>query len=185
VPGPRLAALYRPDPFNEPASACEVTFSLGGRAIASACYREGELADGPCAAGTFSPPPHVVAGFTVEIARAALELRHGTALVSGLFTVFEPLTDGRRFVTQIRCEDSGGVATGEGELAFLPLDELPAGASMFGPVAIFLDRTADPSANCVLRIVSRAPGGPPTERLHARYCLSVGSVRAGDCEKAL
>lgn len=182
VPGPRLAALYRPDPFSERATACEVTFLLHGRAIAAACYRGGELADGACVAGTFPPPPQV-SGFSVEIARAALELRHGTALVSGLFTVFEPLAADRRYVTQIRCEDSAGTATGEGELAFLPLAELPAGTSVYGPVAIFLDRTPEASALCDLRIVSRAATGAPTEHLHARYCLTTGAVRAGDCDQ--
>jgi len=180
VAGRRLAALYRPDPFNEPVSACEVAFTLAGRTIASACWREGELADGACATGTFSPPPRATT-FPVEIARASLELRHGTALVSGLFTVFEPLAATRRFVTQIRCEDSAGASTGEGELAFLPIDELSAGTSMYGPVAIFLDRTPDPSANCELRLVSRATVGVPTEQLHARYCMTTGAVRAGDC----
>lgn len=180
VAGPRLAALYRPDPFNEPADACEVTFLLHDQPIAAACYRDGELVDGACPAGTFPPPPRATS-FSVEIARAALELRHGTALVSGLFTLAEPLAAGRRFATQIRCEDDAGVATGEGELAFLPLDRIPVGASVYGPVAIFLDRTPEPSATCELRIVSRAIEASPTEQIHARYCLTTGAVRAGPC----
>jgi hypothetical protein len=182
VVGPRLAALYRPDPFSEQAHACEVEFRLGGRAIAAACYRDGVLADGKCSAGTFAPPPRQTT-FSVELGHASLELRHGTALVSGLFTLAEALAPDRKFAAQIRCEDPTGVASGEGEFAFLPLDRLPAGASMYGPVAIFLDRTAEPSANCELRIVSRATTGAPTEQLHARYCMTTGAVRAGDCSQ--
>jgi hypothetical protein len=180
VAGPRLAALYRPDPFSEPADACEVVFSLHDRPIAAACYREGELADGACPAGTFPPPPRATT-FSVEIVRASLELRQGTALVSGLFTLVEPLDSGRRFATQIRCEDAAGVASGEGELAFLPLDRIPVGASVYGPVAIFLDRTPDANATCELRVVSRAIEVSPTEHVHARYCLTTGAVRTGPC----
>jgi hypothetical protein len=182
VVGPRLAALYRPDPFNEAAQACEVEFVLGERRIAAACYRDGALVDGACSAGTF-PPPARKTTFAVELAHASLELRHGTALVSGLFTVAEPLARNRKFAAQIRCEDQAGVSSGEGELAFLPIDRLPAGASMYGPVAMFLDRTAEPSAACELRLVSRATDGAPTEQVHARYCMTTGAIRAGDCSQ--
>jgi hypothetical protein len=182
VPGPRLAALFRPDPFSDVARACEVAFFVGDEQIATACYQDGELVDGACPAGTFPPPPRVTT-YSVEIARAALELRHGTALVSGLFTLLEPLAEGRRFATQICCEDSTGSSTGEGELAFLPLDRIPAGASVYGPVAIFLDRTPEPSATCELRVVSRPLDGAPTEQIHARYCLTTGAVRAGPCSQ--
>ncbi len=180
LPGPRLAALYKPDPFTERASACQIDFFLAEKPIAAACYRDGSLSDGTCPAGTFAPPPRQT-GFSIELARASLELRHGTALVSGLFTLAEPLAPGRKLATQIRCEDPAGTATGEGALAFLPLDQLPVGASMYGPIAIFLDRTPDPTATCDFRIVSRATTGAPTERLHARYCLTTGATRAGDC----
>lgn len=180
VPGPRLATLFRPDPFSEPVQACEVTFLLDDRPIATACYRNGQLGDGACPADTFPPPPAMTA-FSVEITRASLELRHGTALVSGLFTLREPLAAGRRFATQIRCDDTAGTASGEGELAFLPLEQIPAGASVYGPVAIFLDRTPEPTANCELHVVSRATSGSPTEQIHAKYCLTTGAVRAGEC----
>lgn len=180
--GPRLAALYRPDPFTERPQVCEVDFFLGERQIAAACYRDGTLGDGECARGTF-PAPSRAAGFafSVELTRASLELRSGTALVSGLFTKFEPLAPNRRYATQIRCEDSAGSATGEGELAFLPLDSIPAGASVYGPVAMFLDRTTEPTATCELRIVSRAVDGAPTEQIHGRYCMTTGAIRAGAC----
>jgi hypothetical protein len=185
--GPRLAALYRPDPFTERAQACEVEFLLGERRIGAACFRDGAIADGACSSETFGPPPRQTT-FTVELAHASLELRHGTALVSGLFTLVEPLAPKRKFAAQIRCEDAAGVASGEGELAFLPLDQLRAGTSMYGPVAIFLDRTAAADATCELHVVSRAtdnraPPGAPTEQLHARYCMTTGAVRAGDCSQ--
>lgn len=182
VVGPRLAALYRADPFTDQPRACQVDFFAGGRLIAAACYIDGVLRDGACAADTFPSPPRTTT-FAVELARASLELRHGTALVSGVFTLFEPLAAGRRFATQIRCEDAAGSATGEGELAFLPLEQIPVGASVYGPVAMFLDRTPDPSATCDLRIVSRATSGAPTEHVHARYCLTTGAVRAGECSQ--
>jgi hypothetical protein len=181
VPGRRLAALYRADPFTEAPEVCEIQFSLGReRVIAAACYRGGVLSDGACAEGTFPSPPRTTE-FSIELTRAALELRHGTALVSGLFTRFAPLASGRRFATQIRCEDEHGVATGEGELSFLPLERISTGSSIYGPAAIFLDRTPDAGAQCQLRIVSRAADGPASEEIHARYCLTTGSVRAGDC----
>jgi hypothetical protein len=184
VQGRRLTALYRPDPFvNEVPEACEIRFWLGReRVIAHACYRGGELSDGACPAATFGAPPRTTE-YSVELTRAALELRHGTALVSGIFTRFAPLAAGRRFATQIRCEDQQGVATGEGELAFLPLERISPGSSIYGPAAIFLDRTPDPTAQCELRIVSRAADGPPTEEIHGRYCLTTGAVRAGDCSQ--
>ncbi len=180
LPGPRLATLFRPDPFSEPVTACEAAFFVDERQVAAACYRDGELVNGACPPDTF-PPPRRLTEQSVEIARAMLELRHGTALVSGLFTLAEPLADGRRFATQIRCEDAAGVATGEGELAFLPLDRIPVGASVYGPAAIFLDRTPAPDAICELRVVSRALSGAPTEQIHAHYCLTTGAVRAGEC----
>lgn len=179
-PGPRLAALFRPDPFSEAVEACEVVFFANDRQIAAACYRDHELVAGACPPGTF-PPPRTTTDLSVELARAALELRHGTALVSGLFTLVQPLGEGQRFAMQIRCEDDAGTASGEGELAFLPLETIPVGASMYGPVAIFLDRTPQPTAMCELRVVSRAITGSPTEQVHARYCLTTGAVRAGDC----
>jgi hypothetical protein len=182
VAGPRLAALYRPDPFSETASACEIVFSLGERPIAHACYQGGALRDGACPADAFPPPRRTTQG-SVELTRASLELRHGTAIVSGLFTLFEPLAPDRRFATQIQCDDSTGTASGEGELAFLPLDRIPAGSSVYGPVAIFLDRTPEPTASCELRIVSRATSGAPTEQVHARYCMTTGAVRAGACSQ--
>jgi hypothetical protein len=182
LPGPRLVTLFRPDPFSEPVTACEAVFFVGEQQVATACYRNGELVDGACPAGTF-PPPRRLTSFGVEVTRAVLELRRGTALVSGLFTLAEPLAEGRRFAAQIRCEDAAGVATGEGEFAFLPLESIPVGASVYGPVAIFLDRTPEPSAACELRIVSRALSGAPTEQIHARYCLTTGVVRAGDCSE--
>jgi len=46
---------------------------------------------------------------------------------------------------------------------------------------MFLDRTPQPTAVCDLRVVSRATSGAPTEQIHARYCLTTGAVRAGDC----
>ena len=181
-PGPRLAMLFRPDPFAEPVEACEIAFFVNGAHVATTCYRNRELADGACPAGTFPAPPRVTA-FSVELTRAILELRHGTALVSGLFTLAEPLPPGRQFATQIRCEDEAGIASGEGELAFLPLASIPVGASVFGPVAMFLDRTPAASATCDVRIVSRATSGAPTEHVHAHYCLTTGAVRAGDCSQ--
>lgn len=180
IAGPRLASLFRPDPFNEPVQACEVAFFVSGKQVAAACYRDAALVDGACPDPTFAPPPRATK-FSVELTRASLELRHGTALVSGLFTLAEPLAAGHKFAMQIRCEDSAGVASGEGELAFLPLDSIPVGASVYGPVAIFLARTAEPTAECALRIVSRATSGAPAEQIHARYCLTTGVVQAGDC----
>jgi hypothetical protein len=180
VSGPRLASLFRPEPFAEPVEACEVGFFVAKQRIAAACFRADMLVDGACPAETF-PPPKLQTTFAVELTRPVLELRHGTALVSALFTLSQPLDAGRRFATQIRCQDETGIASGEGELAFTPLEEIPVGSSVYGPIAMFLDRTPSPDATCELRVVSRALAGLPTEQVHARYCMTTGAVRAGAC----
>src|SRR5690606_11852704 len=85
-PGPRLATLFRPDPFEEHVEACQAEFYVDGRRVAAACYRDAVLADGACPPDTFPPPPRETS-FSVEITRGVLDLRHGAAVVSGLFTL--------------------------------------------------------------------------------------------------
>lgn len=181
VAGPRLTSVFRSDPFVEEPQVCEVGFYVADRRVASACYRGGEIKDGACAVGTFAPPARRTQ-YSIELAQPALELHDGSAVISALYTVLDPLPSNRQLAGQIRCEDAKGVATGEGDFAFVPLDQLTPGTSVYGPLAIFLDRTPTHDATCELRIVSRATtGGAPTEQVHARYCLTVGAVQAGGC----
>ena len=180
VAGPRLTSVFRADPYVEQPQLCEVGFYVGDRRVGSACYQRGELHDGACAPGSFTPPARTTQ-FSVELVQPSLELHDGSAVISALYTLLDPLPPGRRLAGQIRCEDASGVATGEGDFAFVPLDQVGAGMSVYGPLAIFLDRTPAHDAACELRIISRGTEGPPIEQVHAQYCLTTGAVRAGGC----
>ena len=182
-PGPRLTSQFRPDPFAEAPRTCEVVFWVDDRRVAAACYQDGELSDGACPTGSFPPPPAPTGGPTdgIHLTRANLELRADAAVVTALYTLAEPLHASRRFAGKIKCEDSRGTASGEGALTFLPLDRIPVGASVFGPLALFLDRTPEPTASCELALVSRSTTGAAAEEIHAKYCLTTSAVQVGPC----
>jgi hypothetical protein len=193
VAGPRLTSVFRPDPFRDPVRTCEIVFSVRNaedgvdRPIARACWDGGELRDGACPATAFAPPP-VTASGSVALERASLELHDATAVVTALYTLVEPLPAGRQFAAAIACKDAAGTTSGEGALAFVPLDTIPVGASIYGPLTVVLERTPwtpSPDASCDVRLVSRATsrvvdGGAP-EQTHARYCITARAVRAGPC----
>ncbi len=199
VAGPRLSSVFRPDPFVEVPRACEIEFRFRTteqdpieQTIGRACWQPGEgdrrgetgsVRNGACDAALFPPPPLYADG-SVVIERAALELRDKTAIVTGLYTVRERLAADRRFGSEIVCEDRQGTTSGEGDLAFVPLDTLAAHASIFGPLTMYLDRTPSNDARCVLRIVSRANNDAGHEQTHARYCINLRAVRAGACRDA-
>lgn len=186
VAGPRLTSQFRADPFVETPGICEVAFLYAPaehaelKVIARACFDSGVLRDGACPATSFAPPQLASAG-AVVIERASLEMRDSTVVVTGLFTLTQPLERERRFLSTIRCADAKGTASGEGDLAFVPLATLPQHASVFGPLTIFVDRTPDPDARCTLTIASRSVTGSVEERVHAQYCLTTRDVRAGGC----
>jgi hypothetical protein len=181
VAGPRLTAQFRPDPFAELPTLCEVAFFTGKQRIASACYRAGELADGACPQGSF-PAPLLETKHDVDLARATMARRDASVVITGIFTVANVLPDARRFAATVACADTKGPIEGEGPVAFLQLDRLAAGTSVYGPLAIFLDRSLDDTAQCTLTFVSRATSGPPAERDHGSYCFTPEGGEPGPCD---
>lgn len=182
VAGPRLTGLFKPDPFSESPALCEISFRFEGRRIAAACFHDGELTDGACPEGSF-PPPDSTGQSGVTLEHAALELREDAAVVTGIYTLVTPLPAGHRLAAHISCDDAAGTIVGEAGFAFVPLDRLAAGSSVYGPVAILLDRKPKQLAACDLRLLSRATearAGTP-EQEHAHYCLTTAAVRVGRC----
>lgn len=188
VAGPRLASLYRPDPFNQAPHACEVLFFYAPdertpwRDTGRACWQGGKLRDGACPADSFPPPVLPTAGGVV-LEKAALELHDSTAVVTALYTLALPLERDRRLLASISCDDATGKTSGQAAFTFLPLEEIPPGSSVFGPLTIPLERTPAADASCSLDIFSRvrvadSSGG---RRIHAQYCLTAHTVRAGGC----
>lgn len=186
VAGPRLSSLYRADPFGVPASVCEIEFFYAPDAdtrwqvTGRACFQGAALTNGACPATSF-PPPVLATASAVALERAALELRDRSATVTALFTLAQPLAEDRRFASRITCEDSLGKVTGDAALTFVPLAEIPVGASVFGPVTFALERTPSPDAHCAVDILSRTLGETGGERIHAQVCLTLRSVRPGRC----
>jgi hypothetical protein len=141
----------------------------------------GALRDGACPPGA-CPPPQVTSSGSVALERASLELHDATAVVTALYTLVEALPAWRRFAAAIACRDSSGDTSGEGALAFVPLDTIPVGASIYGPLTVALERTPAGDASCDVRLVSRATtGSAAQEQTHARYCITPRAVRAGPC----
>jgi hypothetical protein len=187
VAGPRLSSLFRADPFNEPVSVCLITFVYMASEVAlsqvagSACFEAGTLRDGPCPPSSF-PPPELPAAGAIVLEQSLLELRDNSAVVTALFSLTQPVERDRRLLATLRCEDPRGATTAEAGLPFVPLQEIPVGGSVYGPVTFALERTPAPEARCALQIVSRPVGdNPGGERVHAHYCLTKTTVRTGRC----
>ncbi len=178
--GARQVAVFRPEPFAAQGSPCEVVFRADDRMIAAACVTGDRIADGICPAGSFPPPPRQSRN-DVELAQASLELRESTAVFTALWTMTLPLESGRHFVAQVRCTDDSGTLVGEATLPVLALERMPAGASVYGPVVIPLERTPAATARCELRILSR-PATPPIDDMrHGTYCATPSGVVVGPC----
>jgi hypothetical protein len=187
VPGARLSSLYRADPFNEPTVVCQILFfyfasDIGAPQIAGrACFERGTLRDGMCPDTSF-PAPELASAGAIVLEQPLLELRDNSAVVTALYTLAQPVAVDRRLLATLRCDDPKGATTAEAGLAFVPLGDIPVGASLYGPVAFALERTPSPEAQCSLQIVSRPVGdGPGGERVHAQVCLTTRTVRAGGC----
>lgn len=186
VAGPRLSSVYRPEPFAETPAVCQIDFLYAPteqtrwQPAGHACWQGGVLRDGACPLASFPPPELATAG-AVVLERTALELHDSSATVTALFTLAQPITDDRRFAAAIRCSDPAGEIAGEAALTFVPLGEIPVGASVFGPITFPLERTPAPDARCVLDILSRSVGGSSGDRIHAQYCVTTHSVRVGRC----
>jgi hypothetical protein len=187
VAGPRLSSLYRPAPFSDAPAVCQLDFFYAPAEQARwqpagrACWRAGALRDGACPDASF-PPPELASAGAVVLEQTALELHDSSATVTALFTLAQPVSDDRRFAAAIRCEDATGPVAGEAALTFVPLGEVPVGASVFGPITFALERTPTADARCVLDILSRSvAGGPSGDRIHAQYCVTTRSVRVGRC----
>lgn len=187
VAGPRLSSVFRPAPFSDAASACEIVFfhapdaqsrlAIAGRA----CFEAGKLRDGACGGASFPAPQLPTAG-AVVLERAAIELHDSSATVTALYTLAQPIGDDRKLAGTIACEDATGKVTGETALTFVPLEDVPVGASVFGPLTFPLERTPAPDAKCSVLIVSRTVGvAPGGERVLAQYCVTAHSVVVGRC----
>ncbi|NVB76841.1 MAG: hypothetical protein HOV81_00465 [Kofleriaceae bacterium] len=180
--GTRQTAVFRPAPFDAFDEPCEVAFyaGIGGTQIAAACVKAGTISDGVCPQGSFPAPPRQSRN-DVELAKASLELRESTAVFTSLWTVAVPLEADRHFVGQVRCTDEQGTLVGEAPAAFLSLERMPAGTSVYGPLVIPLERTPAPTARCQLRILSR-PARPPLDELtHGTYCATPSGILVGPC----
>lgn len=182
VTGARQTAVFRPAPFAERGAPCEVTFRAAGRQIAAACVTDDRVADGICPSGSFPPPVRQTRN-DVELAKASLGLRESTAVFTALWTLTLPLELGRHFVGQVRCTDDTGTLVGEAPAAFLALERMPAGTSVYGPLVVPLERTPEASARCELRILSR-PARPPLDELtHGVYCATPTGILVGHCNR--
>jgi hypothetical protein len=177
--------LWRPDPFAADPEVCQIDWLLGDTSHASACYRGGELATGPCPAGSFPPRTEdelktsLAGKFTVDLVQATFATRDGAATFSGVFTKLDRLVEGHRIVAQLFC--NAGRITGEAGMPLVPLERLAVGASVYGPAAILLERTPSDGAPCVFRLVSRAAQGPPNEKELAKYCVTAGTPTVLTC----
>ncbi len=187
VAGPRLSSMYRADPFTDVPGVCQIEFFYAPteqtrwQPAGRACWQGGALRDGACPDASFPPPELATAG-AVVLERTALELRDSSATVTALFTLTQPVADDRRFAAAIRCADPAGAIIGEAALTFVPLGDIPVGASVFGPITFALERTPARDAQCGLDILSRSLGeAPGGDRIHAQYCVTTRSVRVGRC----
>ncbi|HTL36382.1 MAG TPA: hypothetical protein VL326_24785 [Kofleriaceae bacterium] len=203
-PGPRLTALFKPDPFDDVPQICEVRFTLvsGGvpsnitnpdrvfaapspSPIARACFRDELLVDGACPEDSFPVAEKTNIDLLqgrpdIQVEHGKLELGDDAAVLTAMFTKHDIASQGR-YAVHLSCADAGGPIVGEAAFAILPLDRMEAGTSVYGPVPILLDRKPKPLAACDLRIISRATQGPPNERAHAEYCVTTAAIRVGRC----
>lgn len=176
VAGARLTGVWRPDPFSEEPEICQVDWWLKRTRVAAACYAHGKLVDGACPGDTFTWDDNDGI-HAIQLSHAKLEFREGAAVMTGVFTVVDRVPE--HHVARISCGDSGGPIVGEAAMPLLPLDRIGGGASVFGPVAILLDRSPRPLAACTFTIV--AAGGKGEVAL-AEYCATTEAVRLGRCD---
>jgi hypothetical protein len=181
--GPRLTALWRPDPFDEDPELCQIDWLLRDAGYASACYRGGELVSGGCPPGSFPKrtedelKTNLAGAFAIDIVHAAFSTHDDALTMSGIFTNLAPYPEKHRLVAQASC----GEISGEAGMPLLPMERLAVGSSVFGSATILLDRPPAAGAHCVFRIVSRAAEGPPSEQELAKYCVTAGSPTVTTC----
>ena len=181
--GPRLTALWRPDPFDQDPELCQIDWLLRDAGYASACYRGGELASGACPPDSFPKrtedelKKNLAGAFAIDVVHATAATRDGALTLSGIFTNLERYPDKHRLLALVSCGDTSG----EAAMPLLPMERLSVGSSVFGSATVLLDRTPADGTQCVFRIVARAPAGPANEKELAKYCVTAGSPTVATC----
>jgi hypothetical protein len=173
--------FWHPDPFVLDPEVCEVRFLDAKRAtIASACYRAGNMTEGPCPAGTF-PPPKLDPGQVLDVQGASVQtITNGTTNqrdaigIKALYTVAAPL---EHVSFDATCDGVKSEPETADEL--VPLDKLRAGETVY-------------AWELSLRFPKPLPKDHPDAcELHASvkgkrlatFCLSEGSTERGPCTK--
>jgi hypothetical protein len=175
------SVFWHPDPFVIDPEVCEVRFLDAKHAtIASACYRAGNMTEGPCPAGTF-PPPKMDPGQVLDVQGATVyAITNGTTHVRdginirALYTVAAPLDHVSFDAT---CD---GVKS-EPETAedLVPLDKLRSGETTF-------------AYNLPLRLTKAVAKARPDKcELHASqngkrlatFCIAEGQTDRGPCPR--
>lgn len=173
------SVFWHPDPFVLDPDICEVRFVDAHRnTLASACYRAGNMTEGPCPAGTF-PPPKLDAGQVLDIQGASIEtITNGTTratdaiAIKALYTVAAPL---EHVSFDATCD--GAKSEREPPEELVPLDRLRPGETVFArDLVIHFARplAKAPPASCELHA---ARNGKPL----GTFCIHEGSTERGRC----
>ena len=192
--GVRVSSAFRPDPYKVAPKVCELhfyyrtaKFALHEVQVATACYRNNAITEGRCPPDAF-PPPAFPDGFTAAIEPQSLQFVESALQVRAVVTVGARLAEGMEYSAVARCEvDKKQIARGEDDLGFLDLASLPPGASVEGPLVVFLDHQPHEDARCELQLTSVPKSGKAAKRtIHATYCLADKTTTTiGACVPAL
>jgi hypothetical protein len=168
------SVFWHADPFVIDPEVCEVRFVDAKRAtIASACYRAGNMTEGPCPEGTF-PPPKMDPGQVLDIQGATATAHERGLNIKALYTVAAPLTNVSFDAT---CDGVKTNAETADEL--VPLDKLRPGETTFAyNLPLILDKplAKERPDKCELRASING------KRL-ATFCIAEGQTDRGACPK--
>jgi len=173
------AVSWHPDPFVLDPEVCEARFvDAHGNAIASACYRAGNMTAGPCPAGTF-PPPKMDPGQVIDVQGATVQTienqtthKRDAVSIKALYTVAAPLDHVSFDAT---CD---GVTTGSMTADdFIPLAKLRPGETTFAynlPLAFRKPLAKERPDKCELHASMKG------KRL-GTFCIAEGQTERGPC----
>jgi hypothetical protein len=175
------SVFWHPDPFVVDPDVCEVRFVGARRAtIASACYRAGNMTEGPCPAGTF-PPPKLDSGQVLDIQGASVQTNvNGTTNkrdglnIRALYTVAVPLD-------HVSFDATCDGVTSQPETAedFVPPEKLRAGETTFAytmPLNMNKPLAKEHPDKCEVHASQKG------KRL-ATFCIAEGQTDRGPCPK--
>lgn len=168
------SVFWHPDPFVLDPTVCEVRFvDAKHRTFASACYRAGNMTEGPCPSGTF-PPPAMDPGQLLDIQGATVHAEDRSLEVKALYTVAKPVTD-----VSFEATCDGEKSARERVEDLIPLDKLHAGETLFAwelslrfPKPLPKERPDQ----CELRAYARG-------KAIGAFCISEGSTERGPCAR--